>query len=135
MKTIKQLVFLTLCLTLFVASCKKDDKTTMTKEELLSAKPWKLASSKTNGIADVIPDCDKDDLITLTTNGIYTYNPGSNKCDPDETPETGIWALSADEKSLILDGESLDIIELTESKLVISMSNGIYSYEATYTSL
>lgn len=134
MKTIKHLLLLTLCVTLVVASCKKDEKSTMTKKEMLSAKSWKLSSSKTNGVADVLSDCDKDDFITMTANGIYTYNPGSNKCDPSETSETGTWALSNDEKSLLIDGESLDIIELTESKLIISMSNGAFSYEATYIS-
>ena len=89
---------------------------------------------QTNGVADVISDCDKDDFITMAANGIYTYNPGSNKCDPDETSYTGTWALSADEKSLILDGESINIIELTESRLIISMTNGAFSYEETYIS-
>jgi len=134
MKTIKCLVLLAFSLTLMVTSCKKDDKTPMTKSEMLTAKSWKLSSSKTNGVVDVLDDCDKDDFIKLASNGTYTYNPGSNKCDPSETTDTGTWSLSSDEKSIIIDGQSATIVELTESKFVYSISAGGYTYEATLVS-
>ena len=65
--------------TVIVTSCKKDE-TNMSKTEMLIAKSWKILSSKSNGVTDVIDECDKDDFLTFTANGNYTYNPGTNKC-------------------------------------------------------
>jgi len=64
-------------------------------------------------------DCQKDDKLTFATNGIYISDPGTIKCDPDETTKTGTWSLSKDGKTLLLFGSQSSIVEITENKLVL----------------
>lgn len=135
MKSIKYLVLLVLALTLTVTSCKKD-KVTLTKKEMLTAKSWKLLSSKENGVSIVLEDCEKDDVLTLASDGTYTYNPGANKCYTDDTIQTGSWSLSSDEKYLTIDMDGImTIVELTESKLVLSITYETFSSEMTFVAI
>jgi glutamine cyclotransferase len=127
-------VFLILfAFTVVVTSCKKDDSN-LTKKEMLTAKSWKLLSSKSNGVADVIEDCQKDDFITFTASGTYTFNPGTNKCYTEDVIESGTWALSSDEKYLIVDSDSASLVELTPSRFTFSMTYDKDIFEATYVS-
>lgn len=98
----------------------------------MTSKQWKLSSYKDNGTTVALLDCEKDNVLNLSSNGTYTTNPGVYKCDVDETIETGTWSLSVDEKSIIVDGTPMTIVELTESKFVLSMVDGNYSMEQTY---
>jgi len=116
-----------------VTSCKKDESN-LTKKEMLTAKSWKILSSKTNGVADVIEDCQKDDFLTFTTEGSYTFNPGTKKCYSEDAIDTGTWALSSDEKYIIVDGENLTIVELTENRFTFSVAFEEETMEATYVS-
>lgn len=137
MKSIKYLVLLVLALTLTVASCKKDE-VVMTKKEMLTAKSWKLLSSKENGVTIEIEVCEKDDVLTFLTNGTYTFSPGANKCYTDDVIQTGTWSLSTDEKFLTIDGEGegiMTIVELTKSKLVLSTTYETFSSEITFVTL
>ncbi len=59
--------------------------------------------------------------MTFAINGTYTSNPGAIKCDPSEAIYTGTWALSSDEKYLIMDGDNATIIALTETRMVLSV--------------
>jgi hypothetical protein len=129
MKSIKYLVLFVFALTLTVSSCKKDE--TKTKKEMLTAKSWKMSSIKINGVAGVIEDCEKDDIITIAANGTTSSNRGAIKCDPNETNSTGTWTLSDDEKYLTVDGSTFTIIELTGSKLVLSRVEGTETIEMT----
>src|SRR5665648_904952 len=90
MKSFKYLFLLVIALTIAVASCKKDE-VTKSKKELLTAKQWKFLSRKTNGVADVINNCEKDDFTIFSSNGTYTWNPTTVKCDPSQTIQTGTW--------------------------------------------
>jgi hypothetical protein len=120
-------------LTAVVSSC-DNDESNMTREEMLTAKSWKILSSKTNNVADVIEDCEKDDFLTFATNGTYTYNIGTKKCDSYESNESGTWEFSSDEKYLIIDGDSISIVEMTASRLTFLLVDGSYRYEVTYIS-
>ena len=118
MKSFKYFFLLVIALTIAVTSCKKD-AVTKSKKELLTSNQWKYLSSKTNGVADVLDACEKDDFVIFSSNGTYTYNPTTIKCDPSETIQTGNWTLSSDEKTLSIDGDEATIVELTESRLVV----------------
>ena len=126
-------LLITIALTVTISSCKKDESN-LTKKEMLTAKSWKILSSKTNGVADVIDDCQKDDFITFTKDGNYATNPGTNKCYIDDSADSGTWSFSADEKYLIVDGDSVTLKELSKSRFTISMIDGEYNFEATYVS-
>src|SRR5665647_2178508 len=120
MKSFKYLFLLIIALTIAVASCSKKDEATKSKKELLTAHQWKLSSSKTNGVADVISDCEKDDITTFSSNGTYTWNITTVKCYASETNDTGTWTLSSDETIFTVDGTVVTIVELSGSKLVVS---------------
>jgi glutamine cyclotransferase len=126
-------LFISFAFAIIVTSCNKDDSN-MTKKEMLTAKSWKISSSKTNGVADVIEDCQKDDFLTFATDGTYTFNPGTNKCFSTESIDNGTWELTSDEKYLIVDGDSITIVELTASRFTFKLVDADYNMEATYVS-
>lgn len=132
MKTKKILVLTFSTLLLAIISCKNDESTLSVKDKLI-ANSWKLQSSKTNEVSDVIQDCQKDNILTFLSNGTYKLDSGEIKCDSvmDES-ESGPWTLSEDEKYIIVDEDwEITIIELTNSKLVILEVVGKNKYETT----
>jgi|SRR5665647_2350467 len=133
MKKLTFLIFLlTIVLSIVITSCKKD-AASISKKELLTSNQWKFLSSKTNGVADVIDNCEKDDFTIFSSNGTYAWNPTTVKCDPSETIQNGTWTLSSDEKTLTLDDVDVaTILELTGSKLVISTIDGSDIWEQTF---
>ena len=137
MKSFKYLFIFVIALTITVTSCKKDEAT-KSKKELLTSNQWKFLSSKTEGAADMISNCEKDDFMIFASNGTYTWNPGTVKCNSHDTIITGTWTLSTDEKTLTLDGSDLvwTIVELTDNKLVYSIVLSIeHAHEYTYIAL
>ena len=137
MKSFKYLFLLVIALTITVASCKKDEEP-KSKKELLTSNQWRFLSSKTDGVADMISNCEKDDFMIFASNGTYTWNPGTVKCNSHDTIITGTWTLSTDEKTLTLDGSDLlwTIVELTDNKLVYSIVLSIeHAHEYTYIAL
>ncbi|KAB2914907.1 MAG: DUF5004 domain-containing protein [Bacteroidetes bacterium] len=154
MKKITLLLVLSslLCFT----ACKKDEETSTpqkTKSELLSAKPWKMTALTVNPainaggtmITDIYAQmqaCDKDDVYSFKSDKTYTQEEGATKCDPNDpqVSEAGTWTFSSDEKQIVQTSsgstESSTLVELTETKLVISNTEtdgGItYTYTATF---
>src|SRR5450759_4714054 len=131
MKNFKTLLIFAISLTIAVASCKKDE-VSKSRKELLTAKQWKFTSSKTNGVADILDACEKDDFVIFSSNGTYTYNPVTIKCSSYDTIDTGNWTLSSDEKTLSIDGDEATIVELTESRLVVSTIDAGDIWEQTF---
>ena len=132
MKLFKYLFLFVIALTITIASCKKDE-VAKSRKELLTSKQWKFLSSKTNGVADVISDCKKDDFVIFSSNGTYTWNPTTVKCYPSDAIQTDTWTLLSDEKTLTLDGSNVTtIVELTESRLVISTLDAGDIMETTF---
>jgi len=116
MKRVKYLIVLMFALTLGLTSCTKD-------EAKIASKTWKVVSMKMNE-TEMIQECDKDDVFTFTDDGKYTANPGTNKCDTDDVTKTGSWSLSDDGKSLVLDGVTCSVVELTKKSFIFSMTVG-----------
>ena len=115
-------------LSLFVAanfsSCNKDND--KSKTELLTQSGWKIIKEESDPgtgiyINEPIDDCSKDDVIQLKADHTYATIIGI-KCDPSDTDESGSWALSADEKTLSLDGDAATIETLNGSSLVVVSS-------------
>jgi len=98
---------------------------------LLTSNQWKFLPSKTDGVADVIFDCEKDDFMIFESNGTYTWNPSTVKCDPSETIDAGIWSFSSDEAILTINDNTITLIELTTSKLVMSITDAGGTWEQT----
>ena len=130
----KTIIFklLPLMVVLAMASCKKDDPTTT--ELLIDADGWILVSMTVDPpIVDPITGtsitdfyaqmdaCDKDDITIFQDNGTYIIDEGATKCDPnDPQTETGTWVLSADEKTITIDGESWTIESLTKNSMRVT---------------
>ena len=135
MKSIMYLLLFTFALTLAVISCNKDAATKSNKE-LLTSTQWKIFSRSTNGVAEVFENCEKDNYVIFSSNGTFTYNPGTLKCFADEVATNGSWSLSSDEKKITLSstGQISEgiIVELTESKFVASGGTGSSAWVETY---
>ena len=151
----KILSFVLVSFLLAFMGCKDDEgtttPTTATKTKLISASPWILKSLTINPGADdgdgnIITNlydtneaCDNDDEIIYNANGTGSYNEGATKCDPDGDQELGsfTWSFNSAESQLIEDGETYDLGELSESKMIQQSSfneeGTNYTITATYT--
>ena len=124
MKKIYYLVLFSFALTLVISSCKKEESTPdgiLTTAEftkkMVTAVPWKLSSDIENYVAVAVPDCEKDDYYTFSTDGTYSHNVGTLTCN-GETNSSGTWSLSEDVHYIVVDGVYMGTV--TTKKLVLS---------------
>lgn len=138
----KKLLFPLLSLLFFVACSKKDKDPTRT--ELLTSGSWTLTGSELdddgNGTYEIdlypfFDACFKDNFITFHSNGVKVDDEGVTKCDPnDPQTENSNWQLNTDGSILTVDGETYDVLELTQSTLRIKDSySGGRSNRVTFT--
>ncbi len=103
--------------------CSKEKEETKTKTELITMAPWKFSSITQNGI-DVSfyhPACLKDNTMTFATTGTYLEEEGSTKCNPDDPQtKTWNWHFGENETKLVMDTAAFNIVQLSESSLVLS---------------
>jgi Lipocalin-like domain/Prokaryotic membrane lipoprotein lipid attachment site len=126
----KKLLFPLLSLLLLAACSKKDQGPTRT--ELLTSGSWNLTASELdddgNGTYEIdlyasFDACFKDNFVTFQSNGQMVLDEGLTKCDPnDPQTENSTWQLSADGSKLTVDGDTYDILELSNSTLRIKDS-------------
>ena len=131
MKSFKIFSLLILVLTILTTSCKKDETKVYSKSEILTAHPWKKVSKTVNGVSG-LADFEKDDIITFSTNGTITHNPGLIKADNNDVGSSGTWSLSDDGLSLTIN-ESEDGIHFskyTAKVTELSLSKLATSYES-----
>jgi hypothetical protein len=106
-----------------LTSCSKEKEETKTKMELITKAPWKFSSITRNGI-DVsfyYPACLKDNTMTFATTGTYIEDEGSTKCNPDDPQsKTWNWHFGENETKLVMDTASFNIVQLSESSLILS---------------
>ncbi|HYX06918.1 MAG TPA: lipocalin family protein [Bacteroidales bacterium] len=135
-------LFSVVVLLMLAGSCKKDDETSLNKTDLLCKAPWKLTAatidpafpmpdfsgntvSITDFYAQMVDDCSKDDTQKYNSDGTFTFDEGSVKCD-SETPQTstGTWTFNPDETIITEtdpDGSySYHMIKITENEMQIS---------------
>lgn len=119
--------------------CSKKDDPAPSRTVLLTSKTWKLKSVTLNGqdftSSYYDEDCQKDDLFNFKTDGKYTYTDAGVKCSP-VGDDSGTWSFGANEATLIMDGETQNIDELSSSTIKVSTSDnstGIpFKYVVTY---
>jgi hypothetical protein len=128
MKSLNYLLLFVIALALTVPSCKKDTKS---GKEILTSVSWKETSVKINGAVQTIADCAKDDYLTFITDGTYTYNVGALTCYDGDVSYSGTWTLSADEKTLTVDGDPASVV-ITESKIVVTVIDGSDTIEMVF---
>lgn len=124
-------LFLIATLAVAFSSCKKDEDNNGTpstdNKTLIMSGAWTyesiIVSDGTDeaDFMDLLDDCEKDNQIAFLSNDVYQIKTGPVKCDPSETDpvDAGVWTLSADQKTLTIDGDASTILTCTSSKLVI----------------
>lgn len=136
---------LTLLLAVAVASCKKDKASTI--ELLTNARGWILVGYTVSpafvdpitgtSISDwyaQLETCEKDNLVFFQGDNVFITDEGATKCDPDD-PQTdpGTWLLSADEKTVTIDGESYTIEKLDKNTLRMTFTEEFLGVIYTWT--
>ena len=154
MKKLRPVLFL-MAVLVGLLSCKKDDKTSLTKTEMLTGKYW-ITTSMTVSPAVMVAGtpitdiwaqadaCSKDDLQKFDTPNLFTADEGATKCDvnaPQTT--TGTWSFNSDQTVISVtqgtDTYSYNIINLSESEFKASyqelsdLGAGSLNYTFTYT--
>lgn len=121
------------CVTIAI-SCKKkkDNNTTKTKMELLTAGSWKRTALISNpaydwyadgtfatDILSVMKPCEKDNFDTYSTNGMVETNEGPTKCEASDPQTWAVtWTFAGNETKLIFDGyDEYTLEELTATTL------------------
>lgn len=112
---------------LLFACSKKDNK--VSKTTLLTTGSWNITSSLNDDDGDGIyetdnlamsPACFKDNYFTFFTNGQFEINEGPTKCDPmDPQTESVSWQFANNETKLIVDADTYDLVELSNTTLII----------------
>ncbi|MES1225782.1 MAG: hypothetical protein ABUT20_60450 [Bacteroidota bacterium] len=127
-KTLNTIILL-LPIVVFLSYCKKSSHE-KTKAELIAQSSWKYDNAKVGGIdvSSFLDDCDKDNIVTFSSNGSGTADEGPTKCnmaDPQSVPFT--WEFQSSETILhasapLFPGGNGDfvLITLTDTQLVVS---------------
>jgi hypothetical protein len=133
----KSMSLLLLATVVLVAACKKD------KEESQAVTSANVAGTYTFGsliykgtylatgqtvqedATDSIPACERDNLMTLKSDGTVQYQDVGTVCNPNES-STGTWSLSG--TSLNINGDVANVDELTNKKLVVSIKDTANGY-------
>lgn len=112
------------CIFCILIACNKKEKN-LSRSELLTSGSWKLTGSESdndgNGTYEAddyagFLDCFKDNFATFKSNDQVDIDEGPTKCDPlDPQNETASWMLTNNDNNLVIDGDSYDILELTNS--------------------
>jgi hypothetical protein len=122
--------FTAICLILSLAACSKKDKV-QSKTEILTTGSWRLTASETdndgNGTYEVneyssfLP-CFTDNFFTFNVSGQVISDEGLTKCDPmDSQTETTTWQFTNNETNLVVDGDSYEIKELSNTTLRLKL--------------
>ena len=123
-------------------NCSKKDNN-VSKTTLLTTGSWNITSSLNDDDGDGIyetdnlamsPACFKDNYFTFFTNGQFEINEGPTKCDPmDPQTETVSWQFASNETKLVIDGDTFDLVDLSNSTLIIKEDlSGGRSTKATF---
>jgi hypothetical protein len=115
---------------LTVSTSCSDDDDDVNKTALLTAKQWTPVKAErefqdeyTDITDESFPyECEDDDYLTFSTDGVYKYEIGTNDCDGDQDVMSGTWAWKEGEKILSWTTKySSDNIE-TEDWIFVSMT-------------
>lgn len=115
-----------------ITSCNKDDDD-KSKTELLTSGTWKISSVTMNGVdfSSLIPACEKDNTTRFTST-TYTLDEGATKCDEDDPQtETGTWKFIENETKIVSDGDTTNVVEISDSKFRISIVENFNNQEMT----
>lgn len=129
---------------MLTTSCDKDDDPKTNADLIVGT--WKLTAYTVSpelpfigsNAYSQIPDCSKDDLDIYEENSVFKVDEGPSKCNPnDPQTVTGTYTFNPDMTILTRnDGtetKSLDIMEITETEMVVTYKESETGVEYTYT--
>ena len=101
-----------------------------------NSKIWGEADFELAGVG--VQDCRHDDLMTLNSDGTYSYDNGSLTCGADEATKAGTWEANYSAKTIVFDkGESDEysatIVSLTEKTFKLKGKWSGMDISGTYT--
>ena len=125
-----------LVMVLVVSSCNDDEP--KSKTDLLTGKSWAFASvayrlqsgAEVDFSAEYIDECDKDNRLTFSKEGVYTSTTGADDCDGDDTAESGTWSWKENETILALSvggsTDNLPLVSISGSTLKLNVDTVDY---------
>lgn len=124
-------IILAVTITITVVGCKKSStpETPLDAQAIIVGKAWKTSSRIENGGAPSLPDCAKDDILELKSNGKFNSLIFGTQCNPSETDVAdGMYTFSADKKTItfIVPGftYTAKVIEAITNKVVLEFDLG-----------
>ncbi|OJJ17985.1 hypothetical protein BKI52_29460 [marine bacterium AO1-C] len=141
MKKYIYLPLLTMVLISFMGACKKKNDPTPQPPTIADkiVGDWKATKLVIDGTdVTAVFSCLTDDIITYKADGTYSEVVGANKCEDDETNESGSWKVSTEGGKDILTttsggtSEQATILSLDAKTMVVSLTNGAIVLEATF---
>ncbi|MBB1285510.1 hypothetical protein HRH25_14085 [Flavisolibacter sp. BT320] len=132
---------------LLISSCKKEEDKQASKTDLLTSGQWRMTSytlsppydldgdgtADTDGLA-TFDACDRDDLFIFKRDGTLVLDEGSTKCNSkDPQTENTTWDFVNNETEIIIAGERVTIVELTQSRFRVSADVGGSTGDITFT--
>ena len=127
MKTKCQIYTLVALLLFAFVGCKKDSaspSSNSSKTSIITSKSWRVTNLKVSLGSVVLldqlqgmPTCELDNVIKFATAGTYSVEEGATKCDPSDPNivDNGTWKLESNETKFNLDGELLDVVEISNN--------------------
>jgi len=126
-----------LALIIFISSCKKEDNLRREKMTLLTAGGWRTAKVEQNSATGTWVDVtgtrlptSADDLLIFYGTGEYVIDEGPTKLTANaQIIDYGNWTFSDSGKKIkIIDGNLMEILELSDKKLVVAIESTSQRY-------
>lgn len=135
MKKITQTLLLLLVLVASVSSCKKSSDPAVAPAVAIIGK-WKTVSASATFLGQTsnspIDACDADNITEFFTSPKVTITDGALKCNSsDPAVQNSNYTLSADGKTLTIDGEVQTVVELSSSTM--KLKQAAFGIEITVT--
>ena len=87
-------------------------------------------------LSDDLPDCVKDNTLSLSANGSGTVDEGASKCDQSSAQSTTIsWSFANNETVLQLGGDGIAGINGNVKIVTLDQNNLVLSKDTTYMGL
>ena len=121
----KLFILSTAVVALLTTSCKKDNDTTCTLSSSSISGAYKIASILYKADAqtpevDIFTNfdaCEKDDILTFSSNGTWTQSEGATACSPANT-DSGNWSLVG--STLTIDGDASTVSNFSCTEMTLN---------------
>ena len=134
-------------LSVFFTACSEEPETvatpapSKTNTQIITSSPWTLTQIRGSGdngatwtdVTAFFDACELDNTWSFGTDGKITVDEGPTKCDPqDPQTDTMPWSFANNETKINIDGDLLDIEELSETTLRATIVDGTDITETTF---